>query len=169
MLPPMTKKELAEVAGYSYRRLHDIDKEHKLFLKSENGKYDLAFFVQAWVQYNVDGKNDDEEKTLDDVKAEHEAVKIRKTQLEVAKLEGRYVDVTEIRRIWANIAATVTQALLLVPSKIAPVLVMQKDADIISGMIDREIRAVLNSIADTPLPDDAEINDEGEEESEGDE
>ena len=42
MIPAMTKKELAEVAGYSYRRLHDINpelpKDKKLFVKCEGGK-----------------------------------------------------------------------------------------------------------------------------------
>lgn len=49
MLPELTKKQLAEASGYSYRRLHDIDMElpekEKLFVKSEGGKYDLALFV----------------------------------------------------------------------------------------------------------------------------
>ena len=45
-----TKKELASIAGYSYRRLHDIDTRlppaGKLFVLSEGGKYALAIFVQ---------------------------------------------------------------------------------------------------------------------------
>lgn len=167
----MTKKQLASVAGYTYRRLHDIDMElpegKKLFVKGEGGKYDLAIFVQRWVKYNRENQADDGEKTLDDVKAEHEAVKIRKTELEVAKMEGRYVDILEIRRLWANVAATVSNNLLLMPSKIAPVLVMQKDAAVITGIIDTEVRSILSDIADTPLPHDTQ--EESEEESEGDE
>lgn len=52
-----TKKELAQIAGYTYRRLYDIDlslpQEKKLFVKGDGGKYDLAVFVQRWVNYNV--------------------------------------------------------------------------------------------------------------------
>ena len=44
----LTKKELATIAGYTYRRLHDIDMGlpdgKKLFVKGEGGKYDLALF-----------------------------------------------------------------------------------------------------------------------------
>ncbi|MBR6224322.1 MAG: hypothetical protein IKR02_01210, partial [Firmicutes bacterium] len=61
MIPSMTKKELATIAGYTYRRLYDIDRDQppdrKLFVESEGGKYDLAVFVQRWVEYNVQNEN----------------------------------------------------------------------------------------------------------------
>jgi ribosomal protein L11 methylase PrmA len=41
----MTKKELASIAGYSYRQLYNIDRDlpdnGKLFVEGEGGKYDL--------------------------------------------------------------------------------------------------------------------------------
>lgn len=102
-----TKKELASIAGYSYRRLHDIDTSlpanGKLFVKGEGGKYDLAIFVQRWVKYNVDTETADEA-SLDEVKAIHERVKTRKTELEVAHLEGKLVDVQEVRKLWTTVA-----------------------------------------------------------------
>ena len=61
---PMTKKELATVAGYSYRQLYNIDRDlpegRKLFVKSEEGKYDLAIFVQKWVAYNISREASDD-------------------------------------------------------------------------------------------------------------
>lgn len=61
-----TKKELASFAGYTYRRLYDIDmalpEDKKLFVKSENGKYDIALFIQRWVDYNVNKGASQEEK-----------------------------------------------------------------------------------------------------------
>lgn len=154
----LTKKELATIAGYTYRRLHDIDMGlpdgKKLFVKGEGGKYDLAIFVQRWVQYNVDHEAGDDQ-SLDEAKTRHEIVKTRKTELEVARLEGRLVDVQEIRRLWGGVANTVMQNMLRLPSKIAPRLVMIKDAEIIAGIIDTEVRDVLTSISETPLPVEA--------------
>lgn len=154
----LTKKELATIAGYTYRRLHDIDMglpdNGKLFVKGEGGKYDLALFVQRWVQYNVDNETSDDQ-TLDEVKAKHEIVKTRKTELEVARLEGKLVDVQEIRRLWGGVANTVMKNMIRLPSKVAPRLVMMKDAEMISQIIDAEIRDVLTQIADTPLPEEA--------------
>ena len=166
----LTKKELATVAGYTYRRLHDIDmglpEDGKLFVKGEGGKYDLALFVQRWVRYNVDNETGDDQ-TLDEVKARHEIVKTRKTELEVARLEGKLVDVYEIRRLWGGVANTVMQNMLRLPSKVSPRLVMMKDSEMIAGIIDQEIRDTLTLISDTPLPVEAGAEDtDDEEESE---
>lgn len=165
----LTKKELATIAGYTYRRLHDIDMglpdNGKLFVKGEGGKYDLALFVQRWVQYNVDNETGDDQ-TLDEVKARHEIVKTRKTELEVARLEGKLVDVYEIRKLWGGVANTVMQNMLRLPSKVSPRLVMLKDAEVIAGIIDAEMRDSLTQIADTPLPDEAADTAEDEESEE---
>lgn len=166
----LTKRELAEMAGYTYRWLHDIDKnlpeDKKLFVAGEGGKYALSFFVQRWVKYNTGKAADNSDKTLDDVRADHELVKIRKTELEVAKLEGKLVDINDVRKLWGDVASTVMQTMLRLPSKIAPQLVMMKTPDHISNIIDREIRIALNDIADTPLPDSTKESDADEEQEE---
>lgn len=165
----LTKKELATIAGYTYRRLHDIDmglpENGKLFVKGEGGKYDLALFVQRWVQYNVDNETGDDQ-TLDEVKAKHEIVKTRKTELEVARLEGKLVDVYEIRRLWGGVANTVMRNMLRLPSKVSPRLVMMKDVEMIASIIDGEIRDTLMQISETPLPLEAASEETDEEESE---
>ena len=170
----MTKKELATVAGYTYRRLYDIDrdqpKDKKLFVESEDGKYDLALFVQRWVEYNVHqatagGGTDD----LDTVKARHEVIKAEKTQLEVDKMRGQLIDVQDVRRLWGDIANTVMQNTIHLPSKVAPMLRMMDNTEVIAGIIDTEMRKALNDIADTPLPtyaasgpDDANSEEDGD-------
>lgn len=169
MLPELTKKQLAEASGYTYRRLHDIDlglpENEKLFVKGENGKYDLALFLQRWTKYMI-GAQTSEDDTLDKVRATHEKIKTQKTALEVAQMEGRLVDVTEVRKLWAQIASQVTQNLLKLPSKTAPQLVMLSSTDVIGAILDDEIRSALTSIADTPLPSAAAERDEESEESE---
>lgn len=165
----LTKKELATVAGYSYRRLHDIDmglpEDGKLFVKGEGGKYDLALFVQRWVKYNTDCEAD---QSLDDAKTKHEIIKTRKTALEVARMEGRLVDIQEIKRLWGGVANNVMQNMMRLPSKVAPRLVMMENSQAIEGIIDTEVRNILEQIADTPLPEEAyESGSDGEDETEG--
>lgn len=166
-MQPMTKKELATLAGYTYRRMHDIDRDlpenEKLFQESGGGKYDPAVFVQRWVQYNVDRAKGSAE-SLEDVKARHEQVKTRKTQLEVARMEGALVDVEDVQKLWGDIAAAVQQNLLQLPHKIAPMLTMQEHSEVIADMLDTEIRRVLEQIAETPLPEYAAAEDEMQEE-----
>lgn len=167
----LTKKELATVAGYSYRRLHDIDMKlpqtDRLFVEGEGGKYDLALFVQRWVAYNVNsGAGDDQ--SLDDVKAIHEKVKTRKTELEVAKMEGQLVDIQEVRRVWGDVANAVKKNLLQMPGRLAPMVVAMTSVEKINGIVEREMYDILTQIAETPLPENAARegaeNEEGEEE-----
>lgn len=152
----LTKKELASAAGYTYRRLYDIDRdlppEDKLFVPGENGKYDLALFVQRWVAYNL-GVQQGKDQSLEDVKAIHELVKTRKTELEVARMEGQLVDVQDVRRLWGDLANTVMQNMLRLPNKLAPLLTMLDSVPAIAALIDKEVREVLDMLADTPVPD----------------
>lgn len=117
----------------------ELPEKEKLFVKSEGGKYDLALFVQRWAKYSVGAQTSGED-TLDEVRATHEKIKTRKTELEVAQMEGRLVDVTEVRKLWAEIVTRVTQNLLKMPSKVAPQLVMVGSADMIGAILDDEIR-----------------------------
>lgn len=172
----MTKGELADIAGYTYRRLYDIDRDcpdnRKLFVpevkgKDENGnpiygsKYSLSEFVQNWVEYNVMHETD-HIKDLDQVKAKHEIIKTEKTQLEVDKMRGKLVDVQDVKRLWNNVANTVMQNLLHLSSKLGPMLCMMENPEEIAMIIDDEVRKILNNIADTPLPDYANDSTDGE-------
>ena len=164
----MTKKELADISGYTYRRLHEIDgnlpDEQKLFVQSEDGKYDLTLFVKRWVDYNVQiERNRRGAIDLDIVKAQHEVVKTEKTQLEVDRMRGQLIDVQDVKRLWGDIANSVMQNLIHVPSKVAPLVQMMDSIEAITRIIDDEIRKALNDIADTPLPAYA-AHDESEEE-----
>lgn len=165
----MTKKELAGIAGYTYRRLYDIDRDlpdnKKLFVEGEGGKYDLALFVQRWVEYNVNNEIADTD-DLDLVKARHEAVKMQKTELEVDKMRGQLVDVQDVKKLWGDIAHTVTQNLLHLPNRLAPMLRMMESQEMIASIIDDGIRQVLNELSDAPLPDYASEESESGEASE---
>lgn len=174
----LTKKDLADAAGYTYRQLQNIDnampESRKIFKKGENGKYDLAFFVQQWVAYNVDQELGGDSEDLDAVKAKHEIIKTKKTTLEVRRMEGRLVDVQDVRRLWTDIANTVKQSLLHLPSTIAPMVQGMDNIEVINNIIYGEISNALNALADTPLPEyaanedeeESEDNDEDEEDEE---
>lgn len=164
----MTKKELASISGYTYRRLHDIDmalpKDEKLFVASDKDpkKYDLSVFVQRWVDYNVGqvgGGEDSEEYAT--IKAQHEKVKKEKTELEVARMKAEMVDIQEVHRLWCNIASMVRNRFVRLGHKLGPSLIMQDDAEKIAGVIDREVRDALTLLAREPTPDD--IDDGAEE------
>lgn len=170
----LTKKELASLAGYSYQRLHTLDlaleKDRKLFVTSETDpkKYDLATFVQRWAAYNAQAAEQESEE-LNTIKARHEAVKMEKTKIEVAKLKGEYVSINELAPIWTQIAATVADRFNGMPAKLAPSLVMIGDPDIIEAAIEREVRDAMNLLSGMPTPETAEAEEEEAAEPEEDE
>ena len=159
----MTKKELASVAGYTYRRLYDIDRDlpenKKLFVQKsgDSTKCDLAIFVQHWVDYNISAATKDIT-DLESARTKHEIVKIKKTELEVSRLEGRLVDVREIKLLWGGIANHIMQSLIRVPNKVAPLLLMLDNAEEIAQIIDDEIRATLMDLDKVPLPEDTVVS-----------
>lgn len=162
----LTKKELATLSGYTYRRLYDIDRDlpadKKLFILGDDGKYDVALFVQHWVDYRVNCETEKAD-DLDAVRAQHEVVKTEKTRLEVERMSGRLVAVSDIKRLWGNIANTVMQNLIHLPHKVAPLLTMIENPEEISGLLEDEIRKVLEEMAVAPLPEDIEgAEDDGE-------
>lgn len=163
----LTKKDLAAVAGYSARRLYDIDaalpKEKKLFVRSETDdkKYDLAIFVQRWVEYNTQ-ISEEESEELSAIKAKHEAVKMEKTKIEVSRMKGEYVAISELAPLWTQIAATVNERFNALATKVAPSLVMIGDPDIIEEIIEREVRDAQSLLSSMPRPE----TDEGKEDEE---
>ncbi len=169
----MTKQELADLTGLTYRQLFNInkklleeDEEKALFVKGEDAKKcDLAIFVQRWVDYNVE-KCSASAEDLDAVKAAHESVKMRKTQLEVDKMEGSLVDVQDVRKIWGDIANTVMQGMIHLPSTLAPMVRGMENVEVITSVIDTEIRKVLEELAETPLPAYLLLQEDDEEEGE---
>lgn len=167
-MEPMTKKDLATLAGYTYRRLHEIDlelpEERKLFVQADGGKYDAPVFVQRWVAYNV-SLCQKEVESLDEIKAKHEAVKKEKTELEVAKMRGQLVDVQEIKRLWGDVVNTLKQNLLHIPARLAPRVRMMDNTQEIAAITDEEIRTVLVNVSNTPLPGYIATDEEGEDES----
>ena len=154
----LTKKELAAIAGYSYRMLYEINmnlpNDRKLFVTSGEGgnKYDLAMFVQRWVMYNTQLAKIEGDEDLEIIKAKHEAVKMQKSQIEVLRLQGEYVSVNALAPLWTQIAAAAAERFNSLAAKLAPSLVMISDPEIIEGMIEREVRDALSLLSAMPLP-----------------
>lgn len=115
-------------------------------------------FVQRWLKYNINNAVS-ESLDLDAVKARHEIVKTRKTELEVARLEGAQVDVQDVKRLWGEIANTLMQTLIHIPSKVAPLLLMMDSVETIANIIDGPLREALEQIAASPVPEYAKQKD----------
>ena len=166
----MTRKEIADIAGYSYHQLYNIDKAlpegKRLFVEGDGKKIDLATFVQRWVAYNVEkARGAEGGDSLEDEKARHERLKADKAEIEVGRMKGEYVSLSEITQLWTGITGVVVNRLVGLPKKLAPQLVHIEDPETAEEIIARDLRDSLDMIARTPLPGDngpAEDTDEPE-------
>ena len=167
----LSRRQLADAAGYSYRRLHDIDSAlpegEKLFVESEGRKCDLALFVQRWAAYCAKMAAGAAGTTLEDEKARHEKLKADKTEIEVGRMRGEYVDINEIVRLWTNITGVVVNRLVNLPKKLAPQLVMIEDAETAEEIVARDLRDMMAMISNTPLPDENEPPQDDEDKDDG--
>lgn len=165
-----TKVQISAISGYSDKQLNRIDKslpeDGKLFVKSKDGKYDLAIFVQRWVKYRIEREYSDDYTDLDLVKAKHEVVKTKKTELEVARLKGQLIDVQDVKQIWGDVLTPIVQNITNLPKKLAPLTASMDNAEIIASIWDEEIRKIFEDAAEAPLPDYAQAVEDGESEDE---
>ncbi len=149
-------EELGELVGKSDRRIRQIDSElpdkEKLLKKGEGGKYDLFFFVKKWTEYSIKLKVGGKQLNLEDVKAQHELLKMEQTQIELGKTKGDICSTEEVYRLWADLARTVTGKLMSIPSMLAPRITGLENTEVVEAAIEREIRDSLTAISRTPMP-----------------
>lgn len=151
--------DLGSLVGYNGdRRIRQIDKElpeeEKLLKKGEGGKYDLAFFVQRWAAYQVKMHGGKKDLDLGDIEARHEQLKMELTQIKLDTLRGDICSTTEVFRLWAEVARTVSGKLLGIPSALAPRITGMDNTELVEAAIDKEIRDCLSAMAKTPMPKD---------------
>ena len=164
---------LANCLGITPRRVQLLAKQGAV-VKLRRGVYDLEKSVQSYITYKLESlEESQEQKSLDEIRADHERWKMRKTQLAVQLLEGKLHRAEDVERVWMQSAAAVRSRLLGIPVKAAPQVAGMEDAGEIQQVLQREVAEALNEIAGydpadfaDPLPleeDEADGDDEQEE------
>ena len=170
----VSTEQLANCLGITTRRVQLLAKE-SVVLKLRRGTYDLEKSVQGYITYKVESlEQSQEQKSLDEIRADHERWKMRKTQLAVRLMEGKLHRAEDVERVWTQSAAAVRSRLLGIPVKAAPQVVGMEDAGEVQKILQREVAEALNEIAAydpadfaAPLPlEDEEEEDDSQEESE---
>lgn len=164
---------LANCLGITPRRVQLLAKQGAV-VKLRRGIYDLEKSVQSYISYKLESlEESQEQKSLDEIRADHERWKMRKTQLAVQLLEGKLHRAEDVERVWTQSAAAVRSRLLGIPVKAAPQVAGMEDAGEIQQVLQREVAEALNEIAGydpadfaDPLPleeDEADGDDDQEE------
>ena len=138
---------LANCLGITPRRVQLLAKQGAV-VKLRRGVYDLEKSVQSYIAYKLESlEQSQEQKSLDEIRADHERWKMRKTQLAVQLLEGKLHRAEDVERVWSQSAAAVRSRLLGIPVKAAPQVAGMEDAGEIQQVLQREVVEALNEIA----------------------
>ena len=159
---------LANCLGITPRRVQLLAKQGAV-VKLRRGVYDLEKSVQSYITYKLESlEESQEQKSLDEIRADHERWKMRKTQIAVRLMEGKVHRAEDVERLWTQCAAAVRSRLLGIPIKVSPEVAGIEDAGEIQKIIQREVAEALNELAvydpadyADPLP----LEDEEEEEN----
>ena len=79
-------------------------------------------------------------------KAKREAALASMAELELAQMEGRLVDVSEVETALATKIRGVRDALLLLPDRLAAILAAESDPRKLRARMDEELRLVLDGL-----------------------
>lgn len=159
---------LANCLGITPRRVQLLAKQGAV-VKLRRGVYDLEKSVQSYITYKLESlEESQEQKSLDEIRADHERWKMRKTQLAVQLLEGKLHRAEDVERVWSRSAAAVRSRLLGIPVKAAPQVAGMEDAGEIQQVLQREVAEALNEIAGYDPADFADPLPLEEDETDGD-
>ncbi|BAK99720.1 putative terminase small subunit [Oscillibacter valericigenes Sjm18-20] len=156
---------LAECFGVTKRRIEMMANEGTV-VRIRRGKYDLGQSVKNYINYMTHAEKSTEEKTLDGVRAAHERIKMRKTELTVMRMEGQLHLASDVERLWGNMAATVKSRMLGIPVKLAPQVTGLTDATEVQSLLTREITDALNEVSGYDPADYDDYEPEEDEEAE---
>ena len=96
-----------------------------------------------------EGPTDLAEKTTRS-EARRKAAVARLRELEVAEAEGRLMDYELGRRAWFELCREVRDRILLVPDRVAPLVLAATDLEDARRIVDEDLRAALSSLPERP-------------------
>ena len=159
---------LANCLGITPRRVQLLAKQGAV-VKLRRGVYDLEKSVRSYITYKLESLEEiQEQKSLDEIRADHERWKMRKTQLAVQLLEGKLHRAEDVERVWTQSAAAVRSRLLGIPVQAAPQVAGMEDTGEIQQVLQREVAEALNEIAGYDPADFADPLPLEEDETDGD-
>ena len=137
-------KTMAKIMNLSERRINQLVSEGVLS-KEPDGKYNV---MQVIIDYYKNksgleaGINYEQERSL------HEKAKRERAEMLNAKLRGQLHDAKDVELVMTNMLVTFRNKMLGLPYKLAPKLVRQRNVNIISTVLDKEIREVLFELSE---------------------
>jgi phage terminase Nu1 subunit (DNA packaging protein) len=159
----VSAKQLAEALGITERRVNQITKEKDIFPRDLNGKFALVQCIENYYRDKFEIESPSAE--LDREKVRHERAKREKTELQLAKMRNELFEASVVEHFLTNMVVTFRNRILGVPTKLAPIIIGQKNISIISNIIEKELRSTLAELSeyDASMFIDEEVFDDEDE------
>jgi|SRR3989304_660797 len=142
-----TTLELAELLDVTDRRIQQLAKSGILKPESRN-TYSLKSNLLSYIEYQVSRERnyDDVLKDAERRKAIAEA-ELKEIQLETTK--GKLIEIERVIQDWQKVIGVFRTRVLLVSSKVAPLLLGLRSIKRIRGIVDEELNEALNELSRT--------------------
>ncbi len=140
----VTSAELAKLIGVSQRRIQQLESEG-ILIKNPDNKFELSKNIQLFYMWKLrPAENADYMK-------EHallEKAKREKAEIELAKLQNRIHDADDIEEVLTGMLITFRTRILALPSKVAPLIIGQKNIGVITDVLRKELKTVLIELSE---------------------
>ncbi|AJK27725.1 hypothetical protein ABNB59_19620 [Paenibacillus larvae] len=138
--------ELAAIIGKSPQWVRQLTRE-KVLEQVNRGKYVLSEAVQAYIKH-VEGESGNGKISYRDEKAEHERIKKEKAALELAVMKGELHRAEDVRAEMADMLTSFRSRILGIPTKLGPQLLNISELADVTGILTKEMRSALTTLAD---------------------
>ena len=141
----ITQVELSKILGITARHVRRIA-DMGIIHSGPNSKYILSDCIQNYIQYKIDTErnSDDVLKDAERRKAVAEA-DLKEIQLETTK--GKLVEIEKVIEDWQKIIGVFRTRILMVSSKVAPLLIGLRSHKKIRSIVDAELNESLNELS----------------------
>lgn len=142
----VTTSQLAVILGVSDSRIRQLERSGAV-TKIARGKYDLPSAIQQYIKSLKEEMSDDEIS-----KYEEEALWTRArrqtAELKLQIMRGELHRSEDVRRVMNNMLASFRSRILVIPTKIAPLLLGKTDINPIKATLKDALYEALNELAD---------------------
>ena len=146
----VNQKELANILGITDRQIRNLRHDYSFFTKQQNGRgYDLAKCVQEYIEYKVKAEMPGGTKfDIDREKAEHEKIKKTISRLKLRKMKKELHETADIDLFLGEMLTNFRNKLLGTPTKVATLIVGEKDVNRIINLLSKEMNDILDELSD---------------------
>ena len=150
----VTQKQLAEILNISARQVRELTNVHGLFEREvvdgkKQKKYRLEKCVPEYLSFKLKGEakggtfyNKEREQ------AEHEQIKKKISILKLRRLRRELHEAGDVEEYLTNMLMSFKSRLLLIPQKVAPLIVGEDDINRISEVLEKEIFETLEELSE---------------------